>query len=286
MPELPEVEIVKQSLNKKIKFKKIKKVLVRNRNLRFRIPTKFEVFLKNKEVKKIARFSKYIIIHLSEDFFCIIHLGMSGTIHFVNKKKVKTTNLSFYKPLVLPNKHNHVEIHFQDFKIVYNDPRRFGFFKLEKNKQNLIKNFVNYGPEPFNKSFNLKYLINYFKGKEKNIKNFLLDQKFVSGIGNIYANEILFFCKINPKKKAMNLNIKECKKIIYYSKLVLKKSIKRGGSSIRDFSNILGENGSFQNEFKVYQRENLDCLRDVCSGKIKKNFISNRSIFYCNKCQK
>ncbi len=286
MPELPEVEIVKQSLNKKIKFKKIKKVVVRNRNLRFRIPTKFEVFLKNKEVKKIARFSKYIIIHLSGDFFCIIHLGMSGTIHFVNKKKVKTTNLSFYKPLVLPNKHNHVEIHFQDFKIVYNDPRRFGFFKLEKNKQNLIKNFVNYGPEPFNKSFNLKYLISYFKGKKKNIKNFLLDQKFVSGIGNIYANEILFFCKINPKKKAMNLNIKECKKIIYYSKLVLKKSIKRGGSSIRDFSNILGENGSFQNEFKVYQRENLDCLRDVCSGKIKKNFISNRSIFYCNKCQK
>ena len=286
MPELPEVEIVKQSLNKKIKFKKIKKVVVRNRNLRFRIPTKFEVFLKNKEVKKIARFSKYIIIHLSGDFFCIIHLGMSGTIHFVNKKKVKTTNLSFYKPLVLPNKHNHVEIHFQDFKIVYNDPRRFGFFKLEKNKQNLIKNFVNYGPEPFNKSFNLKYLISYFKGKKKNIKNFLLDQKFVSGIGNIYANEILFFCKINPKKKAMNLNIKECKKIIYFSKLVLKKSIKKGGSSIRNFSNISGKSGSFQNEFKVYQRGNLNCLRHMCKGKIKKNLIGNRSIFFCNRCQK
>ena len=287
MPELPEVEIVKQSLNKKIKFSKIKKVIVRNRNLRFKIPAKFEVFLKKKEVKKITRFSKYIILHLSGGYFCIIHLGMSGTIHFVNKKKkLQTTNLSFYKSLILPNKHNHVEIHFQDFKIVYNDPRRFGFFKLEKNKQDLIKNFVNYGPEPFNKSFNLKYLIRYFKRKKKNIKNFLLDQKFVSGIGNIYANEILFFCKINPKKKAMNLNIKECKKIIYFSKLVLKKSIKRGGSSIRDFSNISGENGSFQNEFKVYQRENLDCLRDICTGKIKKNFISNRSIFFCNKCQK
>ena len=287
MPELPEVEIVKQSLNKKIKFTKIKKVIVRNRNLRFKIPAKFEVFLKKKEVKKITRFSKYIILHLSGGYFCIIHLGMSGTIHFVSKKKkLLATNLSFYKSLTLPDKHNHVEIHFQGFKIVYNDPRRFGFFKLEKNKQDLVKNFVNYGPEPFNKSFNLKYLISYFKGKKKNIKNFLLDQKFVSGIGNIYANEILFFCKINPKKKAMNLNIQECKKIIYFSKLVLKKSIKRGGSSIRDFSNISGENGSFQNEFKVYQRENLDCLRDICKGKIKKNFISNRSIFFCNKCQK
>ncbi len=287
MPELPEVEIVKHSLNKKIKFTKIKKVIVRNRNLRFKIPAKFEVFLKNKEVKKITRFSKYIILHLSGGFFCIIHLGMSGTMHFVNKKeKNQITNLSFYKSLFLPNKHNHVEIHFKDFKIIYNDPRRFGFFKLINNKQDLIKNFANYGPEPFNNSFNLKYIINYFKGKKKNIKNFLLDQKFVSGIGNIYANEILFFCKINPKKKAMNLNIKECKKIIYFSKLVLKKSIKKGGSSIRNFSNISGKSGSFQNEFKVYQRGNLNCLRHMCKGKIKKNLIGNRSIFFCNRCQK
>ena len=96
MPELPEVEIVKQSLDKKIKFKKIKRVIVRNRNLRFRIPKNFEVFLKDKNIKKISRFSKYIILHFDDDSFCIIHLGMSGTIHLVkNYKKKKFTNLSF-----------------------------------------------------------------------------------------------------------------------------------------------------------------------------------------------
>ena len=113
MPELPEVEIVKHSLNKKIKFTKIKKVIVRNRNLRFKIPAKFEVFLKNKEVKKITRFSKYIIIHLTGGYFCIIHLGMSGTIHLLEKNKKKIfTNLSFYHSSILPKKHNHIEIFF------------------------------------------------------------------------------------------------------------------------------------------------------------------------------
>ena len=287
MPELPEVEIVKRSLKNKINNKKIKKIIITNRNLRFKIQKNFEKLLEGRLITNVSRFSKYIILTLDKHNYCLIHLGMSGTLHLINyKKNEKITNMSFYHSKILPTKHNHIKIKFSKFMIVYNDPRRFGFFKLEKNKQDLVKNFVNYGPEPFNKSFNLKYLISYFKGKKKNIKNFLLDQKFVSGIGNIYANEILFFCKINPKKKAMNLNIKECKKIIYFSKLVLKKSIKRGGSSIRDFSNISGENGSFQNEFKVYQRENLDCLRDICKGKIKKNFISNRSIFFCNKCQK
>ena len=114
----------------------------------------------------------------------------------------------------------------------------------------------------------------------------MLDQKFVSGIGNIYASEILFFSKINPIKKAKNLTKDECKKIFLYSKLVLKKAIRKGGSSIRDFQNINGKMGSFQKDFKVYQRENLNCLKPKCKGIIKKKFISNRSSFFCNFCQK
>ena len=118
MPELPEVEIVKQSLDKKIKFKKIKRVIVRNRNLRFRIPKNFEVFLKDKNIEKISRFSKYIILHFDDDSFCIIHLGMSGTIHLINDyNKKKQTNLSFYQSITLPKKHNHVQIIFPKFKI-------------------------------------------------------------------------------------------------------------------------------------------------------------------------
>ena len=287
MPELPEVEIIKQSLDKKIKFKKIKKVIVRNRNLRFKIPKNFESFLKYKNIKKISRFSKYIILQFADGSFCIIHLGMSGTIHLVEKyKKKKITNLSFYQSSILPDKHNHIEIQFHNFSIIYNDPRRFGFFELIKNKKELSKRFSYFGPEPFSKLFNLYYIYNYLKNKKKNIKSFLLDQKFVSGIGNIYASEILFLCKINPQKKAQKLNKAECKKIIYFSKLVLKKAIRFGGSSIRNFKNVSGSYGSFQNQFKVYQREHLNCLNYNCLGKIKKKIVSKRSMFFCNKCQK
>jgi formamidopyrimidine-DNA glycosylase len=287
MPELPEVEIVKQSLTKKIQQKKIKRVIIRNRNLRFKIPLKFEELLQKKIIKKVTRFSKYLILNFSDGSFCLIHLGMSGTIHLVEKNSLnKFTNTSFYNSPNLPKKHNHVEIQFQDLKIVYNDPRRFGFFKFIENKQELAARFDHLGPEPFFESFNVKYLLSYFLNKKKNIKSFLLDQKFVSGIGNIYASEILFLSRINPKIYAMKLSREKCKKIIFFSKIVLNKAIKKGGSSIRDFKNISGISGNFQKEFKVYQRENLNCLRSKCTGKIKKIFISNRSTFFCNTCQK
>jgi len=287
MPELPEVEIIKQSLAKKIQQKKIKKVIIKNRNLRFKIHLKFEEILQNKIVKKVSRFSKYLILNFSDGSFCLIHLGMSGTIHLIKKDNFnKFTNTSFYNSPNLPKKHNHVEIQFQDIKVIYNDPRRFGFFKFIDNKKELINRFNHLGPEPFFKNFNLKYLLKYFLNKKKDIKSFLLDQKFVSGIGNIYASEILFLSKINPTTHAMKLSKEDCKKIIYFSKSVLNKAIKKGGSSIRDFKNTSGETGNFQKEFKVYQRESLNCLRSKCEGKIKKIFISNRSTFFCNTCQK
>jgi formamidopyrimidine-DNA glycosylase len=286
MPELPEVEIVKQSLNKNITHQKVKKVIVRNRNLRFKIPSNFESYLKNKKIIKVDRFSKYLIIYLSGDGYCLIHLGMSGTIHIINKKKSSQfTNTSFYHSPFLPKKHNHVELIFDSLKVIYNDPRRFGFFQFIKNSNELRERFNHLGHEPFDKNFNLKYVLAFFRGKNKEIKSFLIDQRFVSGIGNIYASEILFLCKINPKKKAKNLNQAECKKIIYFSKLVLKRAIKLGGSSIRDFKNISGKDGLFQNEFKVYQREHLKCLKYNCRGKIEKKIISKRSTFFCNKCQ-
>ena len=285
MPELPEVEIVKQSLDKNIKFEKIKKVVVRNRSLRFKIPKNFEIVLKNKIINKISRKSKYLILHL-EDIYCVIHLGMSGTIHLINKKNFKkNTNTSFYSSPNLPLKHNHIEFFLEKYQLIYNDPRRFGFFKIFE-KKSLSDFFNNVGPEPLNNKFNINYIFNYFINKKKNIKSFLLDQKFVSGIGNIYASEILFCCKINPLKKAKSLTKLDIKKIRYFSKSILNQAIKKGGSSIRDFKNVEGRNGSYQNEFKVYQRENLNCLNKDCFGKIKKKVISKRSTFFCNRCQK
>jgi formamidopyrimidine-DNA glycosylase len=287
MPELPEVEIVKQSLAKKIRLKKIKKVIIKNRNLRFKIPPKFEGLLQNKIVKKVTRFSKYLILNFSDSSFCLIHLGMSGTIHLIKENGLnKFTNTSFYNSSSLPEKHNHVEIQFKDLKLIYNDPRRFGFFKFISNKQELVNRFNHLGPEPFFKNFNLKYVLNFFLNKKKDIKSFLLDQNFVSGIGNIYASEILFFCRINPTIAAMKLSKKDCKNIILFSKKVLNRAIEKGGSSIRDFRDTTGKSGNFQKEFKVYQRENLNCQRNKCTGKINKIFISNRSTFFCNTCQK
>jgi formamidopyrimidine-DNA glycosylase len=287
MPELPEVEIVRQSLNKKINGKIIKKVIVKNRNLRFKIPLNFTSILKNKRIIKVDRFSKYLIIFLSNDHVCLIHLGMSGTIHLVNKKRKNfITNTSFYHSPTLPKKHNHVEIFFDDLKFIYNDPRRFGYFEIIQNFE-LLKNKINkFGPEPFSVKFNFDYLHSFLKNKEKNIKNFLLDQRFVSGIGNIYASEILYLSKIKPDKKAKNLTKKELKKILINSKKVLSKAINKGGSSIKDFKNISGLEGEYQKDFKVYQRAGLKCKRFNCEGIIKKKNISNRSTFFCNLCQK
>ncbi len=287
MPELPEVEIVRQSLHKKIKEKSVKKVIIRNRNLRFKIPSDFESFLKNKKIIEVSRFSKYLIIHFQNEDYCLIHLGMSGTIHILdNKKPQKFTNTSFYHSPFLPKKHNHAEFVFDSLKVIYNDPRRFGFFELIKNHQDLKKRFKLMGPEPFSDKFNLNYLVNYFKNKNKDIKSFLLDQRFVSGIGNIYASEILFASKINPFKKAKRLNKNECLNIILNSKKILQQAINKGGSSIRDFKDILGNKGNFQKEFKVYQQEGANCKRTKCKGIIKKKITSNRSTFFCDSCQK
>ena len=287
MPELPEVEIVRQSLNKKIKGKVINKVLVKNRNLRVKVPLNFENYLLGKKIIKVDRFSKYLLFHFFDNSYCLIHLGMSGTIHLLpNNKKIKYTNLSFYHSPYLPKKHNHIQFIFENLKIIYNDPRRFGYVLFILNKKKLLKYFNKFGPEPFSSLFNIEYLQNYLKKKEKNIKNFLLDQKFVAGIGNIYASEILFRCKIHPERKAKDLDLIDYKNIIRISRLVLKKAIKAGGSSIKDFKNIKGNQGKFQKKFKVYSRENKKCLDVSCSGLIIKKNISNRSSFFCNLCQK
>ena len=223
---------------------------------------------------------------LSDNQFCLIHLGMSGTIHLIDfENKKNFTNLSFYNSPFLPKKHNHIEIIFDKFRIIYNDPRRFGFFQIIKNTKDLKNRFIHLGPEPFNGKFNLKYFKNFIKNKTKTIKDLLIDQKFVSGIGNIYASEILFLSKVNPNKKIKLLSKKECNKIISNSKKVLLDAINKGGSSIRDFKNTDGSKGGFQDSFKVYQREGKNCKRVNCNGKILKKVITNRSTFFCNYCQ-
>jgi len=288
MPELPEVEIVKQSLEKKVKYKIIDSVLVKNPNLRFKIQKNFKEFLKKKKIISVDRRSKYIIISLEDNKYLLVHFGMSGTLHHCFKKNNNNlySNLSFYNSMKLPKKHNHIEIFFTNFKIIYNDPRRFGFFKIIHSKKELNEYFKKIGPEPFDRIFSFKYLKKKIYNKNKNIKNFLLDQSLVAGIGNIYANEILFYSKINPFKKGKEISENQIKKIIKFSKYVLNKAIKKGGSSIRNFKNIKGKKGSYQKEFKVYDKEGKICPTTNCNQKIVKLNISNRSTYVCNVCQK
>ena len=145
--------------------------------------------------------------------------------------------------------------------------------------------FKKIGPEPLSNKFNYKYLKNSLKNRKKNIKNLLLDQNFISGIGNIYANEILFYSKINPIKSGYKIKKNEIIKLIKYSKIVLNLAIKFGGSSIRDFKSTSGSYGSFQKEFKIYGKEGENCSKKNCNGKIIKIYQSNRSTFFCKSCQ-
>ena len=171
-------------------------------------------------------------------------------------------------------------------KLIYNDIRKFGFIKLIHSRNLFADNhLVKIGPDPLSKKFNSNYCLDYLKAKNKNIKNMLLDQSFGGGIGNIYASEILFKSKIHPQRKCSTITPAEIKKIIYFSKSVLKKSIRLGGSSIKNYTNSEGQKGKFQREFNVYSREKERCVTKSCKYKISKIIIAGRSTFYCQNCQ-
>tara|TARA_B100000029_G_scaffold6345_1_gene6865 strand:- start:407 stop:1270 length:864 start_codon:yes stop_codon:yes gene_type:complete len=286
MPELPEIEITKRSLFKMINKAKIIDIKINNKNLRYKIPSTFSKDLVGKKILKISRRSKYLIFHFKEKLL-LAHLGMSGKLLLMKSNNKKIFRTSFYYDTNIIQNHNHIYFFLSNGLIlIYNDVRRFGFFKIYNtiaiNKIIFLKKL---GLEPFSKKFNIKYFEKFIKNKKKNIKNLLMDQTFVSGLGNIYANEVLFMSKIYPLKSCSTLNGKEIKKIIFNIKKILKLSISKGGSSIKDYKNILGKKGNFQQFFSVYGHQNKNCSRISCKGKIKKILISNRSSFYCNKCQ-
>jgi formamidopyrimidine-DNA glycosylase len=286
MPELPEIEVIKKSLDKMLINAKIIKIKINNRNLRYKIPSRFSQNLVNQKVLKISRRSKYLIFHFKKKIL-LAHMGMSGKLVFTRLNDKKIIKTSFYYNLNLLKKHNHIYFKFNNgLKLIYNDVRRFGFFKLynytELNKIVFLKNL---GPEPFSRSFNLTYFINFIKNKEKKIKSLLMDQSFVCGLGNIYANEALFISKINPLRQSRSINRVEANKLILSIKKVLKFSILKGGSSIKDFKNTGGKKGTFQEFFNVYGQNDKKCSRISCNGKVNKIKISRRSTYYCNKCQ-
>ena len=286
MPELPEIEIVKRSLFKKINKAKIVNVKIKNKNLRYKITHSLSKKLVNEKILKISRRSKYLIFHFKKKLL-LVHLGMSGKLLLMRGSDNKIFKTSFYYDLNILQNHNHIYFNLNNgLVLIYNDVRRFGFFKLYHTKQlNKIIFLKKLGLEPFSKKFNIKYFEKIVQNRKKNIKNLLMDQTFVSGLGNIYVNEALFLSGIHPLRRCSSLGRKNIKDLIYNIRRILKISINQGGSSIKNFKNTYGKSGNFQQFFNVYGQENKNCSRISCKGKIKKILISNRSSFYCNSCQ-
>ena len=281
MPELPEIEVVKKSLFKMVNKSKITSIKINNKNLRYKIPNNFSKNLAGEQILKISRKSKYLLFHFKKKLL-LIHLGMSGKLLISKKYDKRIFRTSFYYDLNIIEKHNHIIFKFNNGLIlIYNDVRRFGFFKLYNFTQiNKIPFLNKLGLEPFNKKFNKKYFKEFVKKRKKNIKNLLMDQTFISGLGNIYVNESLFASKINPLRISSSLKNNEIKNLIISIKKILKFSISKGGSSIKDFQSSAGKTGSFQEFFYVYGKEGENCSRIWCKGKIKKINLSNRSSFY------
>jgi formamidopyrimidine-DNA glycosylase len=284
MPELPEVEITKKTLQKYVQDQYITDVKIKNYNLRYKINKNFRKNVIKKKIKKITRRSKYLIFHLSDKTFFIIHLGMTGRI-LVGKNNT-LLDTSFYSSNSSINKHNHLYFFFKKYIMIYNDTRRFGFIKFYTEQELLKSSHLIYlGVEPLSKSLNFRYFKERIKGFKKSIKNTLMDQSFICGLGNIYVNEALFISKISPGRISFKIKDNEIILLIKSIKTILKKSIVFGGSTIKDFHNSQGKSGQFQNFFKVYGKEGQGCPRSSCNGTIQRSVISSRATFFCTKCQ-
>jgi len=269
MPELPEVETSVQAIQE-FANQKIESVEIYNPNLRWKIDTKKFKKLSGELVQSITRRAKYIIFNLNNAQM-LIHLGMTGTLRITEK------NSNFYK------KHDHVEFKFESGKLIFNDPRRFGsmHFISDPSTHFLLRNL---GPEPLSSKFTGDYLFNKIKKSSSPIKNALMNQKHVVGIGNIYANEILFDAQIRPTRKSKTLTKKENIKITDSTKKILLNAIKAGGTTLQDFYQPDGNKGYFKVDLKVYDRAQKECV--VCKkGTIKRIIQAQRSTFYCQKCQ-
>lgn len=270
MPELPEVEIIRRELSDKISGKKIKNLETSDLRLRKEIPNLEHLI--GQKIVLIQRRNKYLILETINNWI-VIHLGMTGQLHF-NKNGISTGN------------HIHLKINFWDGSILYyQDPRRFGlieaFYKSSYPYIDSIPLFKNIGIEPLG-TFTEEDFLGFFK-KKKNVKSFLLDGSHVCGIGNIYANEILFKSKINPERNILDLTLSERKELYSHIKPTLETAIKLGGSSISDYVHTNGTKGEMQNFYKVYGRVGKECLD--CKKVIEKITQGGRSSFFCPNCQ-
>ncbi len=273
MPELPEVETVKNSLKQKLIGKKIKKVRIYHNNIiEYPSINEFQKNIQNQVIVDMNRYGKWIIF-VTTDYYLLSHLRMEGK-YFFRKKE---------DPLL---KHEHVVFELDDdTELRYMDVRKFGKMQLIR-KEDIMKvgPFLEMGLEPWDENLTVTYLEQKLKTKHLPIKTVLLDQKIIVGIGNIYANEILFLSKINPLKECNKLTKQELANIIENTKIILEKAIQKGGTTIRSYTSVDGIHGMFQQELYVHSKENIPC--PICQTLIQKIKVGGRGTYYCPHCQK
>ena len=273
MPELPEVETVKETLKQKLIGKKILNVNIYHNNI-IEYP-KIEVFkqnIKNQTINNMDRYGKWLIFVL-DDYYLLSHLRMEGKYFFKTNKEER-------------NKHEHVIFTLDDkTELRYMDVRKFGKMHLIK-KEDINKQgpFLEMGLEPWNEKLTKDYLKEKYLNKKIPIKTTLLDQSIIVGIGNIYADEILFLSKINPLKSTNTLTNQDLNNIIKNTKEVLEKAIKKGGTTIRSYTSVDGVHGLFQQELYVHGKKDEKCK--LCQTNIIKIKVGGRGTYYCPQCQK
>ena len=283
MPELPEVETVCAGLRGVLEGRVLTQVEARRPDLRFPLPLDMATRLTGQRVMRIDRRAKYILVRLESGDVLIMHLGMSGRINLWSPDDPE--GMGDPPPL---HKHDHVVfIAGNGVRIVFHDPRRFGFMDLaDAATLSTHPYFAQMGPEPLSEDFTGDVLSAALRGKKTPIKAALLDQRVVAGLGNIYVCEALFEAGISPKRLAASVAGKRAERLVPAIKEVLTRAIAAGGSTLRDYARVDGELGYFQYQWKVYDREGEPCSKDGCTGTVKRIVQSGRSTFYCPACQR
>ena len=293
MPELPEVETVRRGLAPFLVGATITAVEQRRPDLRFPFPEEFSARLEGRQVTALERRAKYLWAHLDDGTVLVLHLGMSGSFRIEAAERT-TSPGAFHYPRGDAGPHDHVVFVLSSgTRIVYNDPRRFGFMLLVPVAE-LASHpfFAALGIEPLGDGLDGASLARLFAGRNTSLKAALLDQRLIAGLGNIYVCEALHRASLSPRRAAGTLARRDGKptaravKLAATIKEVLLEAVAAGGSTLRDHRQTDGKMGYFQHSFRVYDRENDPCPKIVCPGAIRRIVQNGRSTFFCPVCQK
>jgi len=294
MPELPEVETVRRGLAPFMEGRRIGMLTLNRADLRFPLPKDFRARVEGLRVLHLGRRAKYLVIELENDLSIIAHLGMSGSFRI---EESASELADFHHPRSKDQAHDHIIVTMVDdagveVRIIYNDPRRFGFMDLMPTSElDRYPAFSTLGPEPAGNTLSADYLAERFQGKKSPIKAALLDQRVIAGLGNIYVCEALHRSGIGPERLATSLVTKTGRPSRQLDGLtrairdVISEAIAAGGSSLRDHIQTDGSLGYFQHRFRVYDREGQRCVTPGCKGTVARIVQSGRSTFHCPTCQ-